>query len=55
MRYAKAIAAGIGTLAATLGQALDDGHVSAEEVGGIAGAVAAVAFAVYAIRNKPRV
>lgn len=55
MRYAKAIVAGVGTLAATLSQALDDGHVSAEEVGGIAAAVAAVAFAVYAIRNTPQV
>lgn len=52
MRYAKAIVAGIVTVAGTVGQALDDGNVSTEEAAGIASSVVLAIALVYAVRNK---
>ena len=52
MRYAKAIVAGVVTVAGTVAQALDDNNVSLEEAAGIAAAVVAAVGLVYAVRNK---
>lgn len=52
MRYAKAIAAGIATAAGTIAQALDDNHLSTDEVGGICAAVAVAITVVWGIRNQ---
>lgn len=52
MRYAKAIVAGIVTVGGTVAQALDDNHVSADELGGILTAAAVAVGLVWAVRNR---
>lgn len=51
--YAKAIAAGVTALVATVGQALLDGRVDGGEIGTIVAATLVAAGVVFQVRNKP--